>query len=262
MEKRRKERLDEEKKRYQREQLMKMNTDGQGEPEPSENMKKAYGRRRDQFGNIITGHPDDPPCPAVAPPEGWTVQNNNVDGENLIYYKYKNGKKRQYNHPNNCEPIPEQEHEKEPEQGPESRLFQPQDVLSPIPEDDGDEVEDAPAGPPSVELGMQRSAASVMDASPMVSSRIDVNQGLKDDITQVKERLSSLESRVNSLEIDGLTVMGNLIEDVENLIKTAHLGGGLRNTKKRGKTKKRRNTKRKKTKKRKNTKKKHNKKRN
>ena len=258
MEKRRKERLDEEKKRYQREQLMKMNTDGQGEPEPSENMKKAYGRRRDQFGNIITGHPDDPPCPAVAPPEGWTVQNNNVDGENLIYYKYKKGEKRQYNHPNNCEPIPEQEPEKEPEQGPESRLFPPQDVLSPIPEDD----EDAPAGPSSVKRGMQRSAASVMDASPMVSSRIDVNQGLEDDITQVEERLSSLESRVNSLESNGSDVAVVVEYLVENVDKLAHLGGGLRNTKKRGKTKKKRNTKRKKTKKRKNTKKKHNKKRN
>lgn len=243
MEKRRRARLDKEKKRYQREQLMKMNTDGQGEPEPSENMRKAYKMRTDMSGNIITGAPDVPPCPDVAPPEGWTVQNNNVDGENLIYYKYKKGEKRQYNHPNNCEPIPEQEPEKEPEQGPESRLSPAQNVLSPIPEDYGDGVKDALEGPPSFELGMQRSAASVMEG-----------------------RLSTLESKVNDLESDGIdvaVVVENLNNDIENLItKTAHLGGGLRNTKKRSKTKKRRNTKRKKTKKRKNTKKKYTKKRN
>ena len=86
------------------------------------------------------------------------------------------------------------------------------------------------------------------------------------DITQMEGRLSSLESSVNRFEQDvqnALLATASCMDKVNQLeTKTAQLCGGLRNTKKRGKTKKKRNTKRKKTKERKNTKKKHNKKRN
>jgi len=96
-----------------------------------------------------------------------------------------------------------------------------------------------------------------------------IGQGLKkryssDYISRLDERMLTLESRIDSLESNGRVVaivVEDLVENVDKL-KTKTAGGGLRNTKKRGKTKKKRNTKRKKTKKRKNTKKKHNKKRN
>lgn len=96
------------------------------------------------------------------------------------------------------------------------------EMLSPIPEDD------------ITEIKRRLSAAAVQ-------------------MSEIKGRLSSLETRVTSSEIDVDSIL---------ILVADQLRGGLLNTKKRGRTKKKGNTKRKKTKKRKNTKKKHNKRRN
>lgn len=212
-------------------------------------MDKKYLNSRAQF-QLIKGEPDDPPCPDAKLPEGWR-KSSDADGE-TIYYKSRTGE-RQYNHPNNC-------NYDSPESVTDS-LESVTDIPTPIPE--------------------------VQPTGVLTTGGLKKRYS-SDDISQMGERISSLESKLDKLDSDTgnlfdyydsdikknkqeiqkilslegeftafMKILEEMNQDVQKLkLKTALLGGGLRNTKKRKKSKKRKmSKKRKNTKKRKKTKK-------
>lgn len=218
-------------------------------------MEGRKWRDYESHSRLISGEPDAPPCPDEKLPPGWRI--SEINGE-MYYYNRRTGK-RQYNHPNNCNKeeseLPPSDEPRDPERSlpspiPEEQLSGLSDGLSDGSDglDGLDGLDGTSAGDAGglvhreLDEGIERQKISQKE---YIENQLKILEGSYDDLLKHYEIIN-----YHILEIDDkILKMDNKFEELNNIAQSMR-GGGLRNTKKRGKTKKR-----KKSKKRKNTKK-------